>query len=248
MNDIISKIAQIILDQIFPKICEGCGVGGTYLCESCVKEKINFVGKYHCHVCKEIINIKKQDLKGEMGLVHKECKAKTSLDGVFIVAEYSKLIEDFLGDIKYEFYFAMIDDLVRIMSNYLAQNDFFLEILRRSIFTYVPLHKRRKRWRGFNQAEKMAKILSDRFGHAYHKLLVRKKYTKTQVGLDRKQRLHNLDKAFEFNRKVNINRDKRNGVIIVDDVMTSGATLEECSQVVKQGGFARVYGLVFARG
>lgn len=248
MNEIISKIAQIILDNIFPKMCEVCGAGGSYLCESCVKEKISFVEKYHCHVCKKILNIDRQQIREAGRFVHKKCQSRTSLDGVFIVAEYSKLIEDFLGDIKYEFYFAMIDDLVRIMFNYLNKNKLFLDVLQSSILTYVPLHPRRKRWRGFNQAEKMTKILSDRFGHRHKKYLVRNKHTKTQVGLSRIERLNNLDRAFIFNSEVEINEEEKDSVIVVDDVMTSGATLEECGSVLKRSGFYKVYGLVFARG
>jgi len=233
---IIKNIFKFLQGLFFPSICEGCGELGSYLCENCIKTKVVFVDEHHCHVCKKI------SLKH---LVHPKCKRKSSLDGVFIVCEYSKFIENYIGDIKYEFYFAMIDDLVNLIIYGLQTNTKFKKIINKSIFTYVPLYKRRELWRGFNQSELLARKLSRYFNTDMLRLLKRVKNTKCQVGLARKERLTNVENAFKY---VYQNDKIIKSVLIIDDVMTTGATFEECAKVLKENGIEKVYGLTVTRG
>jgi competence protein ComFC len=195
-------------------------------------------------VCKKNIKTQNAKFKSKSALVHRKCKSKTDLDGVFIIAEYSKFIENYIGDIKYEFYFAMIPDLVHVMTKSLAGNFQFRQKVNKSVFTFVPLHPSRERWRGFNQSEKIAISLSQYFQIPCKKLLKKIKNTKHQVGLARKERLRNVQEAFD----VVHGKPLGTSVIVVDDVMTTGGTLEECAKVLKQEGVKKVYGLVFARG
>ncbi|MBN2015470.1 ComF family protein [Candidatus Dojkabacteria bacterium] len=248
-------------DLLFPKVCEGCGEIGAYLCESCMRKKIEFVKVQSCHVCKK--KIKNVKLRIKSCMVHEECKSETNLDGVFVVAKYSKFIEDFIGDIKYEFYFAMVDDLVEVINRAygracscsVAVN--FRKVIKRSIITFIPLNPWRKRWRGFNQSELIAKKLAEYWKVDCKELLKRIKNTRKQVGLKRRERLKNLKDAFMLEENIVFTKgepasgwewlDGRT-VVIVDDVMTTGATLEECSKILKEAGVNKVYGLVFARG
>lgn len=232
-----SRILQLLEDFFFPSICEGCGKVGTYLCDKCAKKKIKIRIKQQCHVCKEVTS---------SGFVHERCKSSTNLDGVFVIAEYSKFIEDYIGDIKYEFYFAMISDLVKITNKTLVKNSQFVDLIEEGVLTFVPLVPARKRWRGFNQAEKIAIQIARYWNVKCLKLLKRVKRTKSQVGLKRKQRLKNIKGAFEFIGDIDSLKDLN--VIVVDDVMTSGGTIEECAKTLKACGCKRVYGLVFARG
>lgn len=230
-------VLKHIENLLFPSICQGCGEVGTYLCDKCAGIFIQVRQLQQCHICKKRVF---------KGLVHKKCKKETSLDGVFITAEYSKFIENYIGDIKYEFYFAMIGDLVRVMVDALANNEVFLEVVKDSIITFVPLHSMRKRWRGFNQAEEIARRVAKNWSINCVKLVKRVRRTKSQVGLGRRKRLANLRDALKVLDSVKQVDDK--GVIVIDDVMTSGATLEECAIVLKESGIQKVYGLVFARG
>lgn len=242
------NVLEKLLELLFPSVCEGCGeVVGTYLCDSCVVEKIHFVKRHLCHVCKDCANLGPlPEISGS--LIHLQCMEKTHLDGVIVVAEYSKFIEDYIGDIKYEFYFAMIPEIASIANEYLKRNNMYKHVLRHSMITYVPLHASRKRWRGFNQAEKFAIEIANYWDVPVRKLLHRGRKTHSQVGLGRAQRLRNLRDAFSLadNTELHIGNYKK--VVIVDDVMTSGATLEECARVLKVAGCEAVYGLVFARG
>lgn len=103
----------------------------------------------------------------------------------------------------------------------------------------VPLHRIRERERGFNQAELIAGKLGLR---VERNLLRRRKKTPTQTGLSRAERRRNLAAAFELQGDV---RGKR--IIVVDDVLTTGATVNEISRVLKRGGAERVEVLTFAR-
>lgn len=102
----------------------------------------------------------------------------------------------------------------------------------------VPLHKKKLRKRGYNQAEVLAKALSD-----YMKIPVdanvikRVKNTKPQKELNDSDRVKNLESAF----KMNINSVKYNKVILVDDIYTTGSTIDECAALLKANGTDKVY-------
>ncbi|MFA7543141.1 MAG: ComF family protein [Candidatus Cloacimonadaceae bacterium] len=108
----------------------------------------------------------------------------------------------------------------------------------------VPLYPVRRRERGYNQSELIAKHLSKYTGIRYLKGLKRRRYTKSQTKLPRSERLNNLYGAFKA-----VNRCKIEGksLILVDDVFTTGSTLNESSKALHAAGVARVYGLTAAR-
>jgi ComF family protein len=102
----------------------------------------------------------------------------------------------------------------------------------------VPLHRSRERQRGFNQAE----LIASRLGRPMSVHLVRRrKNTPSQTGLTRNQRVRNLASAFEVRGEV------RGGVILVDDVYTTGSTVSELARALKRAGAERVEVLTVAR-
>lgn len=108
----------------------------------------------------------------------------------------------------------------------------------------MPMHWR-KRWeRGFNQAELLARPLARRYGLARSTTLERTRYGKAQAGLSEPQRQANLREAFRV-RKVEQIRGKR--VLLIDDVLTTGATLRAAAAVLKSAGAAHVSALTLAR-
>jgi ComF family protein len=115
------------------------------------------------------------------------------------------------------------------------------------IIISVPLHVKRFRWRGFNQAELLADEISEYFNLPMEKtILVRKKNNIPQVEVkDRKDRIENIRDAFicSSNEKV---KDKT--VILIDDVATTSAILGECAKALKSAGAKEVWGVVVARG
>jgi ComF family protein len=111
----------------------------------------------------------------------------------------------------------------------------------------VPLHQDRRRTRGFNQAELIARAVAR---HSAYKLevssslLVRHRETISQVGLSREERIENMRNAF---RVPDRQRVEGRAVILVDDVMTTGTTLSECARILKSAGAERVWAATVAR-
>ena len=113
----------------------------------------------------------------------------------------------------------------------------------------VPLHPSRRRARGFNQAELIARAAAKRFSprlEVASGILLRQRDTISQVGLSREERIENMRDAFRVS-------DRGRGCIqgrtlmVVDDVMTTGTTLSECARVLKQAGAERVWAVTVAR-
>ena len=108
----------------------------------------------------------------------------------------------------------------------------------------VPLHPARERERGFNQAELIARWLSDHLALPLQPALRRIHYTTTQTAFDRSERMLNLRGAFRLRKKADV-RDLR--VLLIDDVLTTGSTLSECARVLKEAGARSVYAATAAR-
>ena len=127
----------------------------------------------------------------------------------------------------------------------------------------VPLHPRRLRWRGFKQAEEIARAVAEHFGIEMRTdILSRVKYRQPQVNLNMKERAENIKGCFvvapllkggEGGFKSPLDKGGEGGlrgrnIILLDDVATTGATLNECARVLKENGASEVWGLVVAKG
>jgi len=233
-----------ILDYLFPKQCLNCLEFGEYLCKSCESSNIERNIKQYCHVCKEGIDRGPIHAAGpalSAYLVHPECVKQTSLDGVIVCCKYNKTVERLIAEIKYNFYTDIVNYILPYYNHGLKELQLSLKQL---VIVPIPLHKRKQKTRGFNQAELIAKRLANGQLFAYQNLLIRNKNTKTQVGMSRGDRIENLKNVFEIVAKNNL----PSRVVLIDDIMTTGTTLEECSKLLKKNGVKEVFGLVFARG
>ncbi len=109
----------------------------------------------------------------------------------------------------------------------------------------VPLHTTRENWRGFDHTDELAKLISKKLNLKYTRdILKRKKSTKSQVGLSKKERAENVRYAFEVTDK---GKMVDNNFLVFDDVWTSGATLRNCALALKRAGAKSVWGLTLAR-
>jgi ComF family protein len=113
----------------------------------------------------------------------------------------------------------------------------------------VPLHRSRQRDRGYNQAELLAAELARGAGLPPWPALVRRRATERQHGLDRQSRLRNLRRAMELSAAPPPSGAKgaRPTVVLVDDILTTGATLEACAIILRAAGVPAVYGFAVAR-
>lgn len=174
------------------------------------------------------------------GYAHSECLANSYLDGVLVCTVYTEIIKEIVMGIKYRSCFDSVAEVAGLMNLLSHDTDIFAD----AVITSVPL-SRYKLWkRGFNQAELLARELVKLKKLPYARLLRRAKNTHTQVGKGKMDRQDNLIGAFQATRDAgNVNR-----VVLVDDVMTTGTTLEQCAKTLKSAGVKQVYGLVLARG
>ena len=111
--------------------------------------------------------------------------------------------------------------------------------------TAVPMYKNKLRKRGYNQSDALAEKLCERFGIYYDPgILRRTKATSSQVGTSRSERLNRQKDSFEADEKL----CKGKNILLIDDVCTTGSTVNECAKELKKKGAERVYVSVFAHG
>lgn len=109
----------------------------------------------------------------------------------------------------------------------------------------VPLHPARRRERRFNQSEALMEWVARRTGLPSSRPLARRRHTVTQTHFDRRQRMRNLRAAFALRHNARV---KDQSFLLVDDVLTTGSTLDECARVLLAGGARSVYAITVARG
>jgi ComF family protein len=218
------------LDFIFPKKCVLCGRFGSYICSLCI-EKIEPIEQPVCPICQ------RQAIGGK---THPGCRNKYTLDGLVVGFRYRGPIKLAISKIKYKW----IWDIAETVIDLLVERIWKFNIPQEFVLVPIPLHSKRKNWRGFNQAELICQILAKKFGCKTKNLLKRHVETKTQVGLTREERKRNIKNAFI----VNSSSVKWKTIILVDDVYTTGATMGEACKILKQNGAEIVWGMAIALG
>lgn len=225
---------KFFLDIIFPIKCLNCGQEKVYLCPDCLNK---------IHITSKIIikTASHQNLPWW-------------LNGIIITANYqeSKILRQAIHILKYKF----VEDLARPLGQLMRKR---LEAVSRVNLTDfivipIPLHKRRLAERGFNQNILIASYcFNSSQGQFIQKnnkmfdsnILIRKHYTKPQVNLNRPERIKNINNAFVVKSD---QKDKIKGrkFLLVDDILTTGATLNQAAGALKQAGASEVWGLVLA--
>lgn len=235
------SIFKHLLDLLFPKECQKCLSEGAWLCQNCF-ENIKFNKNHYCLHCKNL------SLNGQF--CH-DCKSKFQIDGILIACNYKEYsISRLIKLMKYGFAQSIAEDLGRILSSFLNKTkdeSLFIKALfdsDNSLIIPVPLHKKREKWRGFNQSQKISEFLSKQTDIRIKDNLIRIKNTKPQVRLNAEQRKENIKNCFSWQGE-NL---KNKNILLIDDVVTTGSTLNECSIVLKTNGAGKIWGLVIANG
>ncbi len=116
----------------------------------------------------------------------------------------------------------------------------------KSVFVPIPLHGSKLKSRGYNHAQILAEELAKRFQLPMANLLTRTRKTQSQFGLNREERKENIAGAFAFiSDKQQIIRDRY--IFLVDDIVTTGATLNEAVKILKKAGVQKVWGVALAK-
>jgi ComF family protein len=219
------------VDSFFPRQCVGCGKGGGFLCPECLG-KIPRLFPPLCPNCGR---------PQASGIVCPICRQRqTEIDGIRSPFRFDEVIRKAIHELKYRNLRAISPCLAELLADYLRSNPLPGEAL-----VCVPLHPRRLRERGYNQSSLLARELGRRIDlPVIEDCLIRVKQAQPQVrAVDVEERRRNVADAF-------VCRDEKvsgKQIILIDDVCTSGATLESCAAALKNKGATSVWGLTLAR-
>ncbi len=206
------------------------------LCAPCWN-KIEFVGSNICAVCGDIFEFE----MGKDALCANCISNKVHFDTARAVFKYGDGVEKLITGLKYmdRTFYSKI--LTRFMVNKLS------DLGSVDIITSVPMHNLRLLRRKYNQSALLANYIANRVGsRANNMLLLKNRNIPAQASLSRKDRIKNVQGAIKINTRFN-NGIKDKNILLVDDVMTTGATANECAKILKSAGAAKVYVLTAAR-
>jgi len=235
---------KLILDLLFPVNCLGCGQEGQFICPACFEK---------------MPSNRKRPLKF----------SSSALTDLIVASDYNyTLVKQAIHRYKYDFVKDLAESLgqlmVRSLNVILSDSE---ESFKNILLIPVPLHKKRLRWRGFNQAEFLAQKISQGLKiPLINNILIRAKYRLPQMAIKSSQeRKENIKQAFQLNPQIksqgqsflpsgtvpdplSLSDIKNKTIILIDDVCTTGATLEECAKALKPLQPKQIWGLVVAQG
>mgnify|MGYP001773439641 CR=1 FL=1 len=230
MGSEMAHFWDFILDLLFPPRCVGCGSLGKWFCDDCLKE-IRFLEGPRCRFCGTPMD--------DWGVCPSCASEPHSLEGIISVACFEGPIQNAIHLLKYRGRTAVAPALAEFMASCMHHHPVNADGI-----VPVPLHPTRLRERGYNQSALLAESLGRRLGMpVFDGALERIRYTRPQVGLNAQERKENVRGAFRANPA----RVAGRNLILVDDVCTTGATLEECASALKEAGAGKVWGLTLAR-
>ena len=226
----VVKLKGMALDLLFPRWCIGCGRGGDFFCYSC-RKILPWIMPPLCPRCGR---------PQSSGTLCSGCIAwQAEIDGIRSPFRFDGLIRRSVHQLKYRNLRALSVPLAQLLNDYFVANPVPGEVL-----VPVPLHKKRLRERGYNQSS----LLAQQIGKltrlpVVDDCLIRQRHTLAQARTSTiDERRSNVSGAFVCrDRRL---RDKQ--VLLIDDVSTSGVTLDACAAALKSAGASSVWGLVLA--
>ncbi|MCX6721877.1 MAG: ComF family protein [Candidatus Staskawiczbacteria bacterium] len=237
---------DFLLDLFFPKFCLGCQKEGTYLCDDC--RALLDISEHNYCLC----DTKPQRLPvGKQGKCQR-CQNKT-LSGLYFALSYKEktLTRKLIYEFKYKPY---LKDLAKTLASILIEHFVLSEKNTDEIWAPngvpailipVPLDKSKLKIRGYNQSEELAEELS-KVLHipTLSDVLTKIKPTASQMELSKLEREMNLENVFLIKKPEKISGKN---IFLVDDVYTTGSTMQECAKVLKENGAKSVWGICIAR-
>jgi ComF family protein len=243
----LKELGKIAVDLLFPPRCIACQGHGAWLCEDCLDD-IEVILPPVCAYCGLPLDghVPPRDHprpRQRAALVCSRCRTDPPhLDGLWAYAVHSGPLREAVRHFKYRDVRVLAAPLGKLMAQgwaVLPPADVIPETI-----VPVPLHASRERERGYNQAALLARELSSRVRlPVVEDVLIRTRETVPQVGLDATERRTNVLHAFQCSSNGLAGRR----VLLVDDVCTSGATLEAASDALREGGVSSVWAYTLAR-
>ena len=235
-----TNLLRAAVSLFYPPVCEGCGAGigpKEYLCAECQARAPRIVAPF-CERCSEPFS---GAIDGSFSCSN--CADQRLYFKAAVAAYHARgIVRRLIHEFKYHqrFYLRHVigDWLLLVLEDPRLGGCHF------DLVVPVPLHPAKQRERGFNQAALLAQTLSSRMLVPVRPVLERIRYTKTQTAFDRAERMQNLRDAFRLRAGADVRGLQ---VLLVDDVLTTGSTLNECARVLKRAGASVVYAATAAR-
>ncbi|MEM1294300.1 MAG: ComF family protein [Verrucomicrobiota bacterium] len=233
----MADLPNRLLDIVYPRTCPGCETsdwdpGPVRLCHHCSKQLTPLPSPF-CDICGEPF------VEGsQAGTTCRRCRdSRPEYDFARAPFLATDLLREMIHSFKYGRQMHLSPLLATLLEQSLGDRRFSLE--ETWLLVPVPLHPRRERERHFNQSAELCSLLAQSRGFERCNALRRIRYTSAQAHLERKERLTNLVDAFALSRLAWQQRAiQRANILLVDDVMTTGSTANECAKVLKRVGSA----------
>lgn len=241
IRNIFYELKESFLDLIFPSdiYCISCNkpiYNEIYsICEEC-KDKLHWIRGKTCDVCGKPL---------EEWYFPNECsdcmQTKHAFTKGFSCVIYDEMERKIIIDLKYNGKSYIAKNIAEIMYHRIKQQDIHIDYI-----VPVPLHKKKENERGFNQSQLISKYLSKMLGIELKKdALMRTRYTQPQNQLTLSQRKRNLMNAFKVKNTSNLNNKN---ILLIDDVFTTGNTVDACSKELFTANVSAIYILTYAIG
>ncbi|MCR4806573.1 MAG: ComF family protein [Lachnospiraceae bacterium] len=228
---LLSQVTDILYPRRCP-VCDDVVAGpGLLVCEDC-KDCFTPIEDPYCMKCGK-------PMQDETVLLCGECMKRPH---EFTRGRAAFVYDDVLKESVYRFKYGNRPEYAKMYASAMAERlDTYAKSVKADALVPIPLHKSRLRERGYNQAELLADRLSEHLGIPVRKdILARVGKTRVQKSLGASQRENNLKKAFKIASDV----VKLNNIILVDDIFTTGSTMDAAAACLKEAGVAEVYFLV----
>ena len=235
MKNLFFSIKNHILDLFYPKICAGCASEGVLICREC--EKAIVIRTPQCFIC---------DRRSPDARVCRSCKKHTAYTRMYGPLSFKNdIVREMVHRLKYR----SVKEYGVILGQFLAKATSYYALLPKkdAVIISVPLHPKRMRTRGFNQAEIIAKTYSElsNIPLADSESIIRRKNTPPQTTVaDRSKRMENMRDVFFVKNATDFFGKT---VILIDDVATTGSTINEAARALKRGGAREVWVFTAAR-
>ncbi len=233
---LLRRAEQGVLNLVFPPRCLLCNQPGTLLCDDCCRDFPRVMLPV-CQLCGQ-----PTDAPG----ICSQCRhTPLTIDGIRSVFVFEGGVRQAIHQLKYRNHQSIAVSLARLMADYWHANPMLIDLL-----ISVPLHPARQRERGYNQAELLARALGSMISlPVVSSGLRRLRHTRPQMSLDATQRRENVRGAFIYQSSEASGGNAVSGqhVLVIDDVCTTGSTLEACSLALKAAGACAVWGFTLAR-
>lgn len=228
----ITSVRSVLTETLFPRRCPVCHdivmPKGNLICPACLP-RLHFIKSPVCQKCgKEITN--------ELAEYCYDCgKHRRSFEYGKALISYTDTARDSMVKIKYKNKREYLDFYIEALA---LRYGTVIRNMRADALVPVPVHPSRLKQRGYNQAGVLADGMGSRLGLSVsHTLLLRGKKTAPQKTLAPSERLKNLEQAFLIGEIP----DGVESIILVDDIYTTGSTIEACTRALKRAGIKKVY-------